>query len=68
MLVRIVASEDLVRIDNIEQLIDPFEDSVKGHSQAGQEQQELKSYSKHDLTFPSGEAFPQCWNDPTYDR
>jgi len=66
MLVRIAASEDLVKIDDIDQLIDPFDDSVKGRSQAGEEQQEIKLYAKNELTFLSGETFPRCWLDSTY--
>ena len=66
MLVRIAATENLVRIEDIAQLTDPFEGSVKGRSQAGEEQQDIKLYSKAELTFPSGEAFPRCWLDSNY--
>jgi len=66
MLVRVVVSKDLIKINDIEQLVNPFDASVKGHSQAGEEQQEAELYRKEDLAFPSGEPFPRAWLDPDY--
>jgi len=66
MLIRVVKSKDLIKINDIEQLINPFDSSVKGISQAGEEQQEVELYWKEDLAFPSGEPFPRSWLDPAY--
>ena len=66
MLVHLVASQDLIQINDFEQLINPFDASVKGRSQAGEEQQEAKLYRKDELAFPSGEPLPRSWLDPAY--
>jgi len=66
MLVRLVTSKVLIQINDIEQLINPFDASVKGHSQASQEQQESTLYCKKELAFPSGEPLPRSWLDPAY--
>lgn len=57
---------DLIRIDELEQLIDPSSSRIKGRDQAGQEEQESDWYSKDELVFPSGEPLPRCWTDANY--
>jgi hypothetical protein len=66
MLVRLIASKDLIEIDDIDQLINPFNASVKGQSQAGEEQQEAALYGKDKLEFTSGEPLPRSWRDPHF--
>lgn len=63
MLVRLIASKDLIEIHDIERLIDPFSASVKGQCQAGEEQQEAELYGKDELEFTSGEPLPRAWRD-----
>ena len=66
MLMRNKSTGDLVLIENIEQLVSPFDEEVAGRNQAGQEEQESKSFCKAELTFPSGELLPQCWTDSQF--
>jgi hypothetical protein len=61
MFLRLVASGDLVRIDDVETLVNPFETHAIARSQAGEEEQELSSYAKAELEFLSGEKLPRCW-------
>lgn len=61
-------SDDLIRIDDIERLLNPFQDTVQGRSQAGEEEQEEVRYQKGLLRFPSGESIPRCWIDPEYQK
>jgi hypothetical protein len=61
-------SGDLIEIANIEELFDPFVAEIKGRSQQGQEEQNLESFSKTDLIFPSGESLPKCWLTAEYAR
>ena len=59
-------SGDLVRVDNVDALFNPFATEVMGRDQVGEEEQDWAVYKKADLTFPSGEALPKCWVDPEY--
>ena len=59
-------SGDLIRIEDIDALHDPFQKKVIGCDQAGQEEQDATEYDKNDLMFPSGEELPRCWHDPSY--
>ncbi|MGV3484170.1 MAG: acetyltransferase [Planctomycetaceae bacterium] len=66
MLMRERESGDLIRINDIDCLFDPFQLAVQGRSQAGEEEQEEIEYRKAALVFPSGEPLPLCWLDPDY--
>lgn len=68
MLMRDREADDLIRIDDVERLLDPFQKTVPGRSQAGEEEQEEIDYDKSSLRFPSGEPLPQCWIDPDYQK
>jgi hypothetical protein len=57
---------DLVRVVDLGELFDPFQDSVLARDQAGQEEQDPVSYAKRQLVFPSGERLPRCWMDVHY--
>lgn len=56
----------LVEVINLTELFDPFKAAVDGRLHAGEELQDPASFSKAELTFPSGEALPRCWVDPSY--
>jgi hypothetical protein len=60
------SSGDLLRIQDVEQLMDPFEKTVNGCMQAGEEEQEPRDFNKSELSFPSGESLPKCWRDPEW--
>ena len=57
---------DLVEVLDISAMIDPCRDEVAGRYHAGEELQEPAVFEKAILTFPSGEALPQCWVDAGY--
>jgi hypothetical protein len=59
-------SGDLVRIEDVEELFDPFAPMVSGRDQAGEEEQDTAQYAKNQLAFPSGEDLPRCWRDANY--
>lgn len=56
----------LVKVLEVDELIDPLQTSIKARKQAGEEEQSTAPYEKSNLTFPSGEALPRCWVDPNY--
>lgn len=66
MLLKSKDTQDLIKILDLEALINPAQDTVSGQDQAGQEEQSPTEYSKTDLVFPSGETLPRCWLDADY--
>ncbi|KAA5542606.1 acetyltransferase [Roseiconus nitratireducens] len=68
MFVKEKSSGDLIRIDPVDVLVlaDPLAETVSGRRQAGEEEQDRDEYRKEDLIFPSGESFPKCWTEPSY--
>tara|TARA_R110002167_G_scaffold189988_2_gene392199 strand:- start:121 stop:366 length:246 start_codon:yes stop_codon:yes gene_type:complete len=66
MFMKVKRSDDLVRIDDLQMLASPLEESVKGCRQAGEEEQDAEMFRKTDLVFPSGESLPKCWVDADY--
>lgn len=56
----------LIKILDIDRLIDPNDSKVPGKIQEGQEEQEPEEFSKQNLEFPSGEILPLCWLDANY--
>jgi len=56
----------LVRISQVDELINPFSEKVKGQIQAGESEQPPEPFNKKDLVFPSGESLPLCWLDSDY--
>lgn len=56
----------LVEILDLEELIDPYRDSVNGRLNIGEDLPEPETFPKADLVFPSGESLPRCWMDPHY--
>ena len=59
-------SSDLIEVLDLEELVNPFRESITGRSHVGEEMQEPAVFQKAALIFPSGEALPQCWIDPGY--
>ncbi|MBD2344637.1 acetyltransferase [Anabaena subtropica] len=66
MFLQIKDTSDLVKIIDIQELIDPNIDIVHGKDQEGQEEQDTDSFLKENLVFPSGENLPRCWLDANY--
>ena len=57
---------DLIRIDDVEELLNPVRSAVEGRDQAGEEEQDATWFAKDELLFPSGESLPRCWTDTHY--
>jgi hypothetical protein len=66
MLLQLKDNGEMVKINNIQELIDPNQDVVHAQEQEGQEEQQTDSYKKDNLVFPSGENLPRCWIDANY--
>ncbi|MFQ4145862.1 acetyltransferase [Chlorogloeopsis sp. ULAP02] len=66
MLLQIKDSGELIKIVNVQELIDPTVESIQAQEQRGQEEQSPESYQKESLVFPSGENLPRCWVDANY--
>lgn len=60
------SSDDLIRIEDLDQLASPRASSVVGRLQSGEEEQDAKAFRKSGLVFPSGESLPRCWTDAEY--
>ncbi len=61
-------SGNLIEVIDVKALFNPTENVVPGKDQAGQEEQEPKSFEKEKLIFPSGESLPRCWVDANYQK
>lgn len=59
---------DLVRVEDVDSLFNPFTTEVMARDQAGEEEQDWDAFQKKQLLFPSGEALPMCWTDPDYQK
>jgi hypothetical protein len=66
MFLQIKDSRDLVKIVDIQELLDPTIKTVHAQEQEGQEEQETDIYQKVELVFPPGEKLPRCWLDAHY--
>ena len=66
MFLQIKDSRDLVKIVDIQELLEPTIKTVHAQEQEGQEEQETDIYQKVELVFPSGEKLPRCWLDAHY--
>lgn len=59
-------THNLIEILSMEDLFDPFAESVLARSHAGEEMQDPERFMKAELLFPSGEDLPRYWIDPDY--
>jgi hypothetical protein len=66
VLLQSIETHDLIKVLNVDELVNPSHPQVCGQRQAGQEEQNLEYYSKNELIFPSGETLPRCWLDANY--
>ncbi len=66
MLLQLKENGELVKIVDVQELINPNTDTVQAKEQQGQEEQQADSYKKENLVFPSGESLPRCWMDANY--
>jgi hypothetical protein len=59
-------TEELVEVLDTSHLFDPFQSTLVGRYNSGEELPDPESFTKSDLVFCSGEALPRCWTDPDY--
>ncbi|MDH6063381.1 acetyltransferase [Umezakia ovalisporum] len=66
MFLQLKDSNQIIKVLDFLELIDPNSNIIHGQDQLGQEEQEPDTYKKQSLVFPSGENLPRCWVDPNY--
>lgn len=66
MLLKDKTSRHLVAVVELTDLVNPYITTVQARPQWGEEEQDPESFSKEDLSFPSGEDLPRCWCDEHY--
>ncbi len=66
MFLKHVPTNDLVEALDLQEVFDPFEQSISARTQAGEDTMDMTRYEKSDLLFPSGEPLPKCWQDSRY--
>ena len=59
---------ELVEVLDTSELFDPFQASITGRYNFGEEMPDPDSFEKIDLVFCSSESLPLCWMDPEYRR
>jgi hypothetical protein len=66
MFLQIKNNGNLIKILDIQELLNPNIKTIHAQDQEGQEEQETDIYQKENLVFPSGEQLPRCWLDANY--
>jgi hypothetical protein len=56
----------LLEVLGIADMFNPNRSTVVGRMHYGEEMQDVESFSKSELEFPSGEDLPRCWMDMHY--
>jgi hypothetical protein len=59
-------SGNLVEVLDPCDLYDPCRKEISGRFHAGEELQDIETFQKLEMMFPSGESLPICWLDPHY--
>ena len=57
---------EMIEILSLSDLFDPFNKTLIGRYQHGEEVQDPEKFSKSNLQFLSGEDLPECWLDAHY--
>lgn len=66
MFLKHTLTEGLVEAVDLNEVFDPFVDSIAARIQAGEDTMDLVQFDKAELAFPSGEPLPLCWRDSHY--
>lgn len=66
MFLQLKNSDDIIKVLDFQELIDPNTNIIHAQDQLGEEEQEPDTYQKQNLVFPSGESLPRCWVDANY--
>ena len=57
---------EMIEILSLSDLFDPFNKTLIGRYQHGEEVQDPEKFNKSNLQFLSGEDLPECWLDAHY--
>ncbi len=57
---------EMIEILSLSDLFDPFNKTLVGRYQHGEEVQDPEKFNKSNLQFLSGEDLPECWLDAHY--
>ena len=57
---------EMIEILSLSDLFDPFNKTLVGRYQHGEEVQDPEKFDKSNLQFLSGEDLPECWLDSHY--
>lgn len=57
---------EMIEILSLSDLFDPFNKTLVGRYQHGEEVQDPEKFDKTNLQFLSGEDLPECWLDAHY--
>ena len=57
---------EMIEILSLNELFDPFNKTLVGRYQHGEEVQDPEKFNKSNLQFLSGEDLPECWLDAHY--
>jgi hypothetical protein len=60
------ANHEMIEVLSLNELFDPFVDTLAGRYQHGEEVQDPEQFKKSNLQFLSGEDLPECWLDSHY--
>ncbi|MFV2003720.1 MAG: acetyltransferase [Gammaproteobacteria bacterium] len=56
----------MIEVISLSELFDPFNQTLIGRYQHGEEVQDPENFSKSNLQFLSGEDLPECWLNAHY--
>jgi len=66
MYLKYIPTDDLVEVIDLQDVINPYATTVLARVYSDERGQRTDRYPKADLTFPSGEALPQCWTQKSF--
>lgn len=66
MFLQAKSNHEMLEVLSLNDLFDPFNKTLIGRYQHGEEVQEPEKFNKSDLLFLSGESLPKCWLDAHY--
>jgi len=59
-------NHEMIEVISLSELFDPFNQTLIGRYQHGEEVQDPENFSKSNLQFLSGEDLPECWLNAHY--
>ena len=59
-------NHEMLEVLSLSELFDPFNKTLEGRYQHGEEVQDPEQFQKTNLQFLSGEQLPECWLNAHY--